>query len=74
MLLTLDEISKVFSLIDKLIKNNIIHKNKGANLKSKISKLEVNTNEKGNSKNSIGEKKNIKRKMKKNQKLMKKLR
>ncbi len=33
------EISKVFSLIDKLVKSNIIHKNKAANLKSKLSKL-----------------------------------
>ena len=57
-----DEISKVFSLIDKLIKNNIIHKNKGANLKSKISKLEVNANDKANSINSKEEKKNIKKK------------
>ncbi len=29
----------VVSLIDKLSKNNIIHKNKAANLKSKLSKL-----------------------------------
>ncbi|MEC9065459.1 MAG: 30S ribosomal protein S20 [Bacteroidota bacterium] len=29
----------VVSLIDKLSKNNIIHKNKSANLKSKLSKL-----------------------------------
>ena len=57
-----DEISKVFSLIDKLIKNNIIHKNKGANLKSKISKLEVNTTEKDNSKSSKGAKKIVKKK------------
>ena len=28
----------VLSMIDKLAKNNIIHKNKSANLKSKISK------------------------------------
>tara|TARA_S200000501_G_scaffold116027_1_gene108991 strand:- start:230 stop:646 length:417 start_codon:yes stop_codon:yes gene_type:complete len=35
----LTEISKVFSLIDKLVKSNVIHKNKAANLKSKLSKL-----------------------------------
>ncbi len=29
---------KVVSMIDKLAKNNIIHKNKAANLKSKLSK------------------------------------
>ncbi len=29
---------KVFSMIDKLAKNNIIHNNKAANLKSKLSK------------------------------------
>ena len=29
----------VISLIDKLSKNNIIHKNKATNLKSKLSKL-----------------------------------
>ncbi len=29
---------KVFSMIDKLAKNNIIHSNKAANLKSKLSK------------------------------------
>ena len=28
----------VFSLIDKLAKNNVIHKNKAANLKSKLTK------------------------------------
>ncbi|MEE9406865.1 MAG: 30S ribosomal protein S20 [Polaribacter sp.] len=29
---------KVISLLDKLAKNNIIHKNKAANLKSKLTK------------------------------------
>lgn len=29
---------KVVSMLDKLAKNNIIHKNKAANLKSKLSK------------------------------------
>jgi len=33
---------KVVSLIDKLTKKNIIHKNKAANLKSKLAK-QVNT-------------------------------
>ena len=28
----------VLSMLDKLVKNNIIHKNKSANLKSKMSK------------------------------------
>ena len=57
-----DEISKVFSLIDKLIKNNIIHKNKGANLKSKISKLEANANVEANGKSSKAAKKDVKKK------------
>ena len=35
------DLSKVFSLIDKLVKSNIIHKNKAANLKSKLSQLEI---------------------------------
>ena len=30
---------KSFSMIDKLVKGNVIHKNKAANLKSKLSKL-----------------------------------
>ena len=34
-----DEFSKVISMIDKLVKGNVIHKNKAANLKSKLSKL-----------------------------------
>ena len=33
------ELIKVFSMIDKLVKKNILHKNKAANLKSKLSKL-----------------------------------
>ena len=32
------ELPQLNSMIDKLAKNNIIHKNKSANLKSKISK------------------------------------
>lgn len=31
-------VSKMTSLIDKLVKKNIIHKNKAANLKSKMAK------------------------------------
>ena len=30
--------NKVFSIIDKLVKKNILHKNKAANLKSKLTK------------------------------------
>ena len=56
------EISKVFSLIDKLIKNNIIHKNKGANLKSKISKLEFAESSVDNTKNSKKVKKSVRKK------------
>ena len=37
------DLSKVFSLIDKLVKSNIIHKNKAANLKSKLSKLNIDS-------------------------------
>ncbi len=32
------KLSNVISLLDKLAKNNIIHKNKAANLKSKLTK------------------------------------
>lgn len=34
-----EQLVKVSSLLDKLAKNNIIHKNKAANLKSKLTKL-----------------------------------
>lgn len=37
-----EKLPSVFSQIDKLAKRNIIHKNKAANLKSKLSKY-VNT-------------------------------
>ncbi len=37
------ELSKVFSLIDKLVKSNVIHKNKAANLKSKLSRLSTDS-------------------------------
>ncbi len=32
------KLAKVISMLDKLAKNNIIHKNKAANLKSKLTK------------------------------------
>ena len=35
---SLTEISKVFSLIDKLVKSNVIHKNKAARHKSRLNK------------------------------------
>ena len=35
-------IPKIFSMLDKLVKKNIIHRNKAANQKSKLSRL-VNT-------------------------------
>lgn len=38
----LEALPKVVSMIDKLAKKNIIHKNKAANLKSKLTK-QVNT-------------------------------
>ena len=38
---TNDDRSKVFSMIDKLVKKNVIHKNKAANLKSKLSQLKL---------------------------------
>jgi len=37
-----DLLKKVYSMVDKLAKKNIIHKNKAANIKSKLSK-KVNT-------------------------------
>ena len=33
-----DKLNTVISMLDKLSKNNIIHKNKAANLKSKLTK------------------------------------
>ena len=33
-----EQYSEVVSMIDKLAKNNVIHKNKAANLKSKLAK------------------------------------
>lgn len=33
-----EKLPKVISMLDKLAKNNIIHKNKAANLKSKLTK------------------------------------
>lgn len=32
-------IPKIFSMLDKLVKKNIIHRNKAANQKSKLSRL-----------------------------------
>lgn len=34
-----DQLPTVISLLDKLVKRNIIHKNKASNLKSKLTKL-----------------------------------
>jgi len=34
-----DSLPKIVAMIDKLAKNNIIHKNKAGNLKSKLTKL-----------------------------------
>ena len=36
-------LNKAFSLIDKAVKKNVLHKNNGANRKSKINKLVKNT-------------------------------
>ncbi len=36
-------LNKAFSLIDKAVKKNVLHKNNGANKKSKINKLVKNT-------------------------------
>lgn len=36
--IALEKLPKVASLLDKLVKRNIIHKNKAANLKSKLAK------------------------------------
>ncbi len=33
-----EDLSKVFSMVDKLAKKNIIHKNKAANIKSSLTK------------------------------------
>lgn len=33
-----EQLPKVISLVDRLVKKNIIHKNKAANLKSKLTK------------------------------------
>ena len=33
-----EQYSEVVSMLDKLAKNNVIHKNKAANLKSKLAK------------------------------------
>ena len=36
-------LNKAFSLIDKAVKKNVIHKNTGANKKSKINNIVKNT-------------------------------
>ena len=36
-------VNKAFSLIDKAVKKNVLHKNNGANKKSKINKFVKNT-------------------------------
>lgn len=38
-LIGLKKLVKAFSMLDKLVKKNIIHRNKAANLKSSLSKL-----------------------------------
>jgi small subunit ribosomal protein S20 len=37
-----EELPKLVSMIDKLVKKSIIHKNKGANLKSNLAKQVAN--------------------------------
>ena len=41
--LLIGSLNKAFSLIDKAVKKNVLHKNNGANKKSKINKLVKNT-------------------------------
>ena len=41
--LVITSLSKAFSLIDKAVKKNVIHKNNGANKKSKINNFVKNT-------------------------------
>ena len=38
-----NSLNKTYSLIDKAVKKNVLHKNNGANKKSKINKLVKNT-------------------------------
>ena len=40
--LVLSSVNKTFSLIDKAVKKNVLHKNNGANKKSRINKLVKN--------------------------------
>ena len=40
--LVLSSLNKAFSLIDKAVKKNVLHKNNGANKKSRINKLVKN--------------------------------
>ena len=39
-----ESLSQAFSAIDKAVKKNVFHKNKGARLKSRLSKLLVKSN------------------------------
>jgi len=41
--LVIKSLNKAFSLIDKAVKKNVLHKNNGANKKSKINNLVKNT-------------------------------
>ena len=41
--LVIKSLNKAFSLIDKAVKKNVLHKNTGANKKSKINNLVKNT-------------------------------
>ncbi len=40
--IVISSVNKAFSLIDKAVKKNVIHKNNGANKKSRINKLVKN--------------------------------
>ena len=42
-ILVKNSLNKAFSLIDKAVKKNVLHKNNGANKKSKINNLVKNT-------------------------------
>ena len=42
-ILVLSSLNKAFSLIDKAVKKNVLHKNTGANKKSRINNLVKNT-------------------------------
>ena len=42
-ILVINSLNKAFSLIDKAVKKNVLHKNNGANKKSKINNFVKNT-------------------------------